>query len=150
MYLHSMRREIYVIIRDLDVHNLFVVRVKTGLSIALLRNSVRSESTTVNEETINNIFHQFEEPNYKLVYEKLNGVIDTTDEIRWDNLNSVRIMMIFFSFRADWIFLLFFFPFFSIFFFSYFDSFVHYGLIIIHSYLCTFFFLVQIMEYWKL
>jgi tRNA uridine 5-carbamoylmethylation protein Kti12 len=77
MYLHSMRRAIYVKTRDLDIHNPFVIRVSADYSTALTRNSLRPDSKRVAEDTLLRIFNQFEEPNTSLVHERNNYVVDT-------------------------------------------------------------------------
>lgn len=77
MYLHSMRRAIYVIARDLEVHHFFVVRVVADYSTALTRNSIRPDSKRVSEETLLKIFNYFEEPNNSLVHERNSFIVDT-------------------------------------------------------------------------
>lgn len=77
MYLHSMRRAIYVIARDLEVHHLFVVRVVADYATALTRNSIRPDSKRVSEETLLKIFNRFEEPNHNLVHERNSFIVDT-------------------------------------------------------------------------
>jgi tRNA uridine 5-carbamoylmethylation protein Kti12 len=78
MYLHSMRRAIYVICRDLSVHHLMIVRVVADLELAMSRNSSRPDSRRISDETIRKIFSRFEEPNRSLVHERLNFVIDNS------------------------------------------------------------------------
>jgi tRNA uridine 5-carbamoylmethylation protein Kti12 len=82
MYLHSMRRAIYVKARDLDVHNLFVIRVSADYSTALTRNSLRPDSKRVAEETLLKIFNRFEEPNNSLVHERNSFFVDTMSSER--------------------------------------------------------------------
>lgn len=82
MYLHSMRRAIYVKARDLDVPNLFVVRVSADYSTARTRNSLRPHSKRVAEETLRKIFNRFEEPNISLVHERNSFVVDTMSSQR--------------------------------------------------------------------
>lgn len=82
MYLHSMRRAIYAKARDLDVRNLFVIRVSADYSTALTRNSLRPDSKRVAEETLLRIFNRFEEPNISLVHERNSFVVDTMSAVR--------------------------------------------------------------------
>ena len=78
MYLHSMRRAIYVKARDLEVHHLFVVRVVADYLTARTRNSLRPDSKRVTEEALLKIFDRFEEPNQSLVHERNSFIVDTT------------------------------------------------------------------------
>ena len=82
MYLHSMRRAIYVKARDLEVHHLFVIRVVTDYLIALTRNSLRTDSKRIKDETLLKIFTRFEEPNSSLVHERNSFIVDTTSSER--------------------------------------------------------------------
>lgn len=82
MYLHSMRRAIYVKAKNLDVHNLFIIRVSADYFTALTRNSLRPDSKRVAEETLLKIFNRFEEPNTSLVHERNNYVVDTMSSER--------------------------------------------------------------------
>ena len=82
MYLHSMRRAIYVKTRDLEVHDLFIIRVSADYSTALTRNSLRPDSKRVAEETLLKIFNRFEEPNTSLVHERNSFVVDTMSPVR--------------------------------------------------------------------
>ena len=82
MYLHSMRRAVYVSTRDLDVHHLLIVRVTADLPIALARNSLRVESKRMSDETVKKIFNNFEEPNSSNVHEKFSLCVDTTTNTR--------------------------------------------------------------------
>jgi tRNA uridine 5-carbamoylmethylation protein Kti12 len=77
MYLHSMRREVYVKARDGGVDHMLVVHVKTSLECALLRNSSRLGGARIEDATIQKIFERFEEPNPALVHEKLNIEVST-------------------------------------------------------------------------
>lgn len=78
MYLHSMRRSIYVICRDLDVQHLIIVRVVADLELAMSRNSARPDSTRISNETLRRIFSRFEEPNKTLVHERHSFVVDNS------------------------------------------------------------------------
>lgn len=78
MYLHSMRRAIYVICRDLNVHHLMIVRVVADLELAMSRNSSRPDSRRMSDETMRKIFSRFEEPDNSLVHERHNFVLDNT------------------------------------------------------------------------
>jgi tRNA uridine 5-carbamoylmethylation protein Kti12 len=78
MYLHSMRRAVYVICRDLHVHHLMIVRVVADLELAMSRNSSRPDSRRISDETMSKIFACFEEPNRSLVHERHSFVIDNS------------------------------------------------------------------------
>lgn len=82
MYLHSMRREIYVITRDENIP-LLTIRVRTSLDFAILRNSLRPMSIKISNETISKIFENFQEPNNSIVAERLNYIVDNTSDERW-------------------------------------------------------------------
>ena len=82
MYLHSMRREMYVLARDYGAHHLLIVHVTTDIDVALARNAIRDVSTKVDEESIRRMFDRFEQPNHKLVHEKHVVHIDTNNEER--------------------------------------------------------------------
>jgi tRNA uridine 5-carbamoylmethylation protein Kti12 len=85
MYLHSMRREVYVRARDGGVDHMLVIHVKTPLESALLRNSLRVGSARVDEAAIRKIFERFEEPNRALVHEKINLTVNTDTSERCVN-----------------------------------------------------------------
>ena len=78
MYLHSMRRAIYVICRDLNVHHLMIVRVFANLELAMSRNSSRMNSSRISDETMRKIFSRFEEPNKSLVHERHSFLVDNS------------------------------------------------------------------------
>jgi tRNA uridine 5-carbamoylmethylation protein Kti12 len=78
MYLHSMRRAIYVLCRDLNVHHLMIVRVVADIELAMSRNSSRPDSKRISDETMRKIFCRFEEPNRSLVHERHSFVFDNS------------------------------------------------------------------------
>ena len=82
MYLHSMRRAVYVACRDMGVDHLLNVRVTSNLSTALIRNSFRTESRKVAEEVVRKIFTQFEELNASLSHEKRSFIVNCNSQER--------------------------------------------------------------------
>lgn len=68
-YLHSMRRQIYVKARNYHAKLLFIW-IKTDLSIAIQRNSLRPEASYVEEEALINIYNKFEGIDNALVSER--------------------------------------------------------------------------------
>ena len=80
MYLHSMRRAVYVATRDLLVRSLITVRVTANLSASLSRNSLREDSRRMSDETVTRIYNQFEELNASLVHERVSTTVDTSTE----------------------------------------------------------------------
>ena len=80
MYLHSMRRAVYVATRDLLVRSLITVRVTANLSASLSRNSLREDSRRMSDETVTRIHNQFEELNTSLVHERVSTTVDTSTE----------------------------------------------------------------------
>ena len=80
MYLHSMRRAVYVATRDLLVRSLITVRVTANLSASLSRNSLREDSRRMSDETVTRIYNQFEELNTSLVHERVSTTVDTSTE----------------------------------------------------------------------
>ena len=75
MYLHSMRRQIYVIGRKVGAVTV-VLCVKTPLEMAIQRNILRPPSARVDEATIRRIFEHFEYPNVKYTAERISLVVD--------------------------------------------------------------------------
>ena len=80
MYLHSMRRAVYVATRDLLVRSLITVRVTANLTASLSRNSLREDSRRMSDETVTRIYNQFEELNASLVHERVSTTVDTSTE----------------------------------------------------------------------
>lgn len=82
MYLHSMRREVYVAARDAGADHLLLVHAETTLDLALTRNATRSESTRVEEDAIHRMHDRFEKPNGKRVQERIHLTVDTSNHER--------------------------------------------------------------------
>ena len=82
MYLHSMRREMYVLARDYGAHHMLIVHVNADIHVALARNAIRDVSTQVEEMSIRRMFDRFEQPNQKLVHEKHVVHVDANNEDR--------------------------------------------------------------------
>ena len=82
MYLHTMRREMYVLARDYGAHHILIVHVTADIEVALARNALRDVSTKVEEESIRRMFDRFEPPNHKLTHEKHVVHIDANNEER--------------------------------------------------------------------
>ena len=82
MYLHSMRREVYVAARDGGAHHLLVVHVEAPLAMALARNAARAPAARVEEEAVRRMHGRFERPNGSLVHEKMHLTVDTSTDAR--------------------------------------------------------------------
>ena len=75
MYLHSMRRQIYIISRKHRM-NRFVLWVNTDIAVALERNIQRDETSKVDERTIIKMHSQFEKPSNKHIADRYSLTID--------------------------------------------------------------------------
>ena len=82
MYLHSMRREVYVAARDGGATHLLVVHVEAPLATALARNAARAAAAQVEEEAVRRLHGRFERPNGALVHEKMHLTLDTSTDAR--------------------------------------------------------------------
>ena len=97
MYLHSMRREVYVISRD---HHalLLVVHIDVDMNIALSRNATRSIVNNdnqvcdqkISDETIMKLYQRFEKPNTTQIADKHHIIITSSDHD--DNNDNIHII----------------------------------------------------------
>lgn len=81
MYLHSMRREVYNVVRDRGGATV-VVWVNTELAVALQRNSERAGAARLEEAAINKIAMDFEPPNSKHIADRIQLTVDGTSTER--------------------------------------------------------------------
>jgi tRNA uridine 5-carbamoylmethylation protein Kti12 len=82
MYLHSMRREVYVLARDFS-SKLLVVWVKLDFNIALERNNNRIKEKIVNEKALLNIYNNFEIPSSNNICDRNFCIIDSSIKQRY-------------------------------------------------------------------
>jgi tRNA uridine 5-carbamoylmethylation protein Kti12 len=75
MHLHSMRRDVYKLTRDLQVPQV-VVHVKTDLTTALERNALRNATERIPDEVVTRLYHQMEEPNTAAIADRHNCTIN--------------------------------------------------------------------------
>jgi tRNA uridine 5-carbamoylmethylation protein Kti12 len=83
MYLHSMRREVYVTARNAGADHFLLVHADTTLDVALARNAARDESTRVDDDAIRRMYDRFEKPNGKRIQERVHLTIDTSNHERY-------------------------------------------------------------------
>jgi tRNA uridine 5-carbamoylmethylation protein Kti12 len=77
MYLRSMRKQVYLIFKQLHI-KILTVYVTVSLSLAIERNNHRDSSNVVNTESIIKIANAFEPPAEEFVHDRNHVIIDNT------------------------------------------------------------------------
>lgn len=81
MYLKSMRREIYVLLRDLSI-SLLTIHIKTSIEHCLERNNNREGIQRIPEEIISKIYNHFEPPDSYNIFDRHCFIIDNNNYIQ--------------------------------------------------------------------
>ena len=77
MYLKSMRREIYVLLRDLSI-TLLTIHIKTSIEHCLERNNNREGIHRLPDEIISRIYNHFEPPDSYYIFDRHYFVVDNS------------------------------------------------------------------------